>query len=343
MTKNRYMAIVEYGKKLVEMSADMKPLQKDYARVRIRANGVCATDVKLVDGVGFHPELPFVPGHEPAGQVEEVNSDLEKYRDYVGRRFVVHPHITCGECENCLSGRENVCLAVKGSLGISINGAFSEYVDVPLKNLIPVPDNMDFPSAALAGGVVAVPLLAIRNLGDLVNRDVVVIGTGGLAMVAIQILKNAGSNVIVVGRKDEKLQMASKLGAAFAINSMQIDYVKEIKNYTRGIGADYVVDLAGDPKEVPVAINSLKRGGTFSVVGYSSSTVNLDYKKIALDAIKIQGSRSYTRNDLRISVDLIKNHLVKPLISHRFPLESANEAISVVRSGTSMGRVILEF
>ncbi len=343
MTKNRYMAIVEYGKKLVEMSADMKPLQRDYARVRIRANGVCATDVKLVDGVGFHPELPFVPGHEPAGQVEEINSDMEKYRDYVGRRFVVHPHITCGECENCLSGRENVCLAVKGSLGISINGAFSEYVDVPLKNLIPVPDNMDFPSAALAGGVVAVPLLAIRNLGDLVNRDVVVIGTGGLAMVAIQILKNAGSNVIVVGRKDEKLQMASKLGAAFAINSMQTDYVKDIKNYTRGIGADYVVDLAGDPKEVPVAINSLKRGGTFSVVGYSSSTVNLDYKKIALDAIKIQGSRSYTRNDLRISVDLIKNHLVKPLISHRFPLESANEAISVVRSGTSMGRVILEF
>ena len=337
------MAIVEYGKKLVEMSADMKPLQRDYARVRIRANGVCATDVKLVDGVGFHPELPFVPGHEPAGQVEEVNSDLEKYRDYVGRRFVVHPHITCGECENCLSGRENVCLAVKGSLGISINGAFSEYVDVPLRHLIPVLDNMAFPSAALAGGVVAVPLLAIRNLGDLVNRDVVVIGTGGLAMVAIQILKNAGSNVIVVGRKDEKLQMASKLGAAFAINSMQIDYVKEIKNYTRGIGADYVVDLAGDPKEVPVAINSLKRGGTFSVVGYSSSTVNLDYKKIALDAIKIQGSRSYTRNDLRISVDLIKNHLVKPLISHRFPLESANEAISVVRSGTSMGRVILEF
>ena len=343
MTINHYMAIVEYGKKLVAMSSEMKPLQRDYARVKIRANGVCATDVKLVDGVGFHPELPFIPGHEPAGQVEEVNSDSQKYKDYVGKRFVMHPHITCGECENCLSGRENVCLAVKGSMGISINGAFSEYVDVPLRNLIPVPGNMDFPFAALAGGVVAVPLLAIRNLGDLINRDVVVIGTGGLAMVAIQILKNAGSNVIVVGRKDEKLQLASSLGAAFAVNSIQTDYVKEIKEYTHGIGADYVVDLAGDPQEVPVAINSLKRGGTLSVVGYSSSTISLDYKKIALDAIKIQGSRSYTRNDLRISVDLIKNRVVKPIISHKLPLESANEAISLVRSGTSMGRVILEF
>ena len=343
MTINHYMAIVEYGKKLVAMSSEMKPLQRDYARVKIRANGVCATDVKLVDGVGFHPELPFVPGHEPAGQVEEVNSDSQKYKDYVGKRFVMHPHITCGECENCLSGRENVCLAVKGSMGISINGAFSEYVDVPLRNLIPVPDNMDFPFAALAGGVVAVPLLAIRNLGDLINRDVVVIGTGGLAMVAIQILKSAGSNVIVVGRKDEKLQLASSLGAAFTVNSIQTDYVKEIKEYTHGIGADYVVDLAGDPQEVPVAINSLKRGGTLSVVGYSSSTISLDYKKIALDAIKIQGSRSYTRNDLRISVDLIKNRVVKPIISHKLPLESANEAISLVRSGTSMGRVILEF
>ncbi|MEM4090356.1 MAG: zinc-binding dehydrogenase [Thermoplasmatales archaeon] len=343
MTKNRYMAIVEYGKKLVEMSSEMKPLRRDYARVRIRSNGVCATDVKLVDGVGFHPDLPFVPGHEPAGQVEEVNSDSEKYKDYVGRRFVLYPHITCGECENCLSGKENICLAVRGSLGISINGAFSEYVDVPLRNLIPVPDNMDFTVAALAGGVVAVPLLAIRNLGDLINRNVVVIGTGGLAMAAIQILKVAGSKVIVVGRKQEKLEMANKLGATFTVSSTNEDYVKEIKNYTDGIGADYIVDLAGDPKEVPIAINALKRGGTFSVVGYSSYTIDLDYKKIALDAIKIQGSRSYTRNDLKIAVDLIKNHVVKPIISHKFPLESANEALSVVRSGTSMGRVVLEF
>jgi propanol-preferring alcohol dehydrogenase len=343
MTTNHYMAIVEYGKKLMETTSEMKPLARDYARVRIRANGVCATDVKLVDGVGFHPDLPFVPGHEPAGQVEEVNSEAPKYKDYIGKRFVIHPHITCGECENCLSGRENVCLAVKGSLGISINGAFSEYVDVPLVNLIPIPDEMDFSFAALAGGVVAVPLLAIRGLGDLINRDVVVIGAGGLAMVAIQILKNAGSNVIVVGRKDKKLDLAKELGARFVINSTNTDYVKEIREFTNGIGADYVLDLAGDPKEVPVAINSLKRGGTFSIVGYSSSTINLDYKKIALDAIRIQGSRSYTRNDLRISIGLIKNKLVKPIISHKLPLTSANEAISIVRSGISMGRVVLEF
>ena len=342
MTENNTMTILQYGQELSMETAKMAPLKRGYARVRIRANGVCATDVKLVDGVGFKPALPFVPGHEPSGIVEDMVTDEPRYREYLGKSFVVSPHITCGECENCLSGRENICLNMVGSLGISINGAFAQYVDIPLRNLVEIPDGMDHSLAALAGGVVAVPLVAIRALGDLMEKNVVVLGAGGLAMAAIQILKNVGAKVIVVGRKEEKLKVARELGASFTINSTSRDYVREIMEYTAGRGADNVVDLAGDAKEVPKLLSSLKRGGTLSIVGYSSSQIVLDYRKIALDAIQIRGSRSYTRNDLRLAVNLMASGKVMPIISHKVPLESANDAIALVRNGSSVGRVVLE-
>ncbi len=342
MTENNAMAIHQYGQELSMETTRMAPLKRGYARVRIRANGVCATDVKLVDGVGFKPALPFVPGHEPSGIVEEMETDDPRYKDYIGKSFVISPHITCGECENCLSGRENICLNMVGSLGISINGAFAQYVDIPLKNLVEMPEGMDHSVAALAGGVVAVPLVAIRALGNLMEKNVVVLGSGGLALAAIQILNNLSAKVIVVGRKEEKLRVAKELGASVSINSTSGDYVKEIMEYTGGRGADNVIDLAGDPKEVPKLLSALKRGGTLSIVGYSSSQISLDYRRIALDAIQIRGSRSYTRNDLRLAVNLMKSGKVMPIISHKVPLESANNAISLVRNGSSIGRVVLE-
>ena len=342
MTENNAMTILQYGQELSMKTTTMGPLKRGYARVRIKANGVCATDVKLVDGVGFKPALPFVPGHEPSGIVEEVVTDDPRYSDYPGRSFVVSPHITCGECENCLSGKENICLNMGGSLGISINGAFAQYVDIPLRNLVEMPDGMDHSMAALAGGVVAVPLVAIRGLGDLMEKNVVVMGSGGLAMAAIQILNNIGARVTVIGRKDEKLKVARELGASLTINSTSSDYVKEIMDHTGGRGVDNVVDLAGDPKEVPKLLSTLKRGGTLSIVGYSSSQIVLDYRKIALDAIQIKGSRSYTRRDIRLAVNLMASGKVMPIISHKVPLESANDAISLVRNGTSIGRVVLE-
>ncbi len=342
MTENQSMTILEYGKPLSMETTKMPPLRREYARVRIRANGVCATDVKLVDGVGFKPALPFVPGHEPAGTVEDMVTDNPRYSEYIGKTFVVSPHITCGECENCLSGKENICLNMGGSLGISINGAFAKYVDVPLRNLVEVPKGMDYSMAALAGGVVAVPLVAIRALGDLNEKNVVVLGSGGLAMAAIQILRNIGANVIVIGRKEEKLKVAGDLGSSYTINSTSTDYIEEIMNYTGRSGADCVIDLAGDPKEVPRIMTTLKRGGTLSIVGYSSSQIAIDYRKIALDALQIRGSRSYTKNDIRLAVKLMTSGKVKPIISKKVPLESANEALSLVRNGSSVGRIVLE-
>jgi propanol-preferring alcohol dehydrogenase len=318
----------------------MKALPIGYARVRIRANGVCSTDVKLVDGRGFTPNLPFTPGHEPSGTVEEVNSLNDSDGQYNGKNFVIFPHITCGQCENCINGKENLCLNSGGSIGLSVDGAMAKYVDVPIKNLIPMPNGLDFVNASLAGGVVAVPLTAIKEQGNIMNKNTLVIGTGGLAMAAVQILKNSGADVTVLGRKDEKLEVAKKIGADRTLNSTVDLWENELRQIS-GNGMDYIIDLAGDPNEIPRMLKYVKRGGSISIVGYSKEILSLDYSKIALDGIKIVGSRSYTRNDLRYAIAMISKKKVVPVIQKTLPLELANDAISLVRDGKSIGRIVL--
>ena len=336
----RAMQIVSYKSPLTLGNIGEPELPAESARIRMMANGVCATDVKMVDGLGFQPKLPFVPGHEPAGIVEDVNSDNESFRALIGKPVVIHPHVACGVCENCVSGHENICLSMKASYGINTNGGLQEYLAIAAKNLITLPGNITLDEGALAGGVVAVPLHGLKQLGSLLDRKVLVLGAGGLALAAIQIIKAMGGEAIVVGRKESKLDLAQSVGADVVINSTKTDYVEEVKKLT-GPGVHAAVDLAGDNNEVPRLLQTVRRGGKVLIIGYSKKTFEGAYSRLALDGISIVGTRSYTRNDLRESVNMISRKLVKPIITETFPLEMANKALDLVRTGQSLGRVLV--
>ena len=337
----RAMQITEFKHPMRLAEIPIEKLPEGYARVRMGSNGICATDVKMVDGVGFKPNLPFIPGHEPAGKVEDVNTKDESFLSLQGRNVVIHPHVSCGMCENCITGNENICLHMKRSYGINTNGGLQEYIDVPVRNLVPLPSGMSMDMGALAGGVVAVPLKGIRQLGSMLGKKVLIIGTGGLAFSAIQLSRAMGADVIVVGRKPEKLSLARSLGASHTLLQSEVDYVKEIRDMTDGIGVHAAIDLAGDRGEVPKLTQAVKRGGTVLIIGYSAETIELPYNRIALDGIRIIGTRSYTRNDLSESVDMIASGRCTPIISRHFPLEESNEAIDQVRSGGGIGRVLV--
>lgn len=337
----RAMQIVGFKEPLKLGEKPLGALKQGYARVRMGSNGICATDVKMVDGRGFHPELPFVPGHEPAGVVEEVNSDDVNHQALQGRKVVMHPHVACGTCENCITGNENVCLRMQASYGINTDGGLQEVVDIPAKNLVPLPSGLSMDMGALAGGVVGVPLRGIKQLGTLLGKNVLVFGTGGLAFCAIQISRAMGAEVIVAGRREEKLEVARKVGASYTINSVESDLVKELRDITDGKGVHAAIDLAGDHKEVPGLIHSVMRGGKVLIIGYSANGFEAPYNKLALDGISVMGTRSYTRNDLAESVDLISSGKCTPIISQTFGLEETNHALDIVRKGDSVGRILI--
>jgi len=334
--------IIKFGSPLMIVEEDEPTkIPYNYAKVKIVANGICGTDVKLAYGEGLRPNLPLVPGHEPAGIVIDINTEEKEFLEIKGKQVVIYPHLSCGNCENCITGKENICLNIKGSLGINVDGALQEYIVLALRNLIPLPSNVGIEEGALAGGVVSVPLHGIREIGDLVGKYVLVIGTGGLAFAAIQILKYGGAYVVTAGRKPEKLQIALNLGSDAIIDTNE-DYISKARALTPlGKGFDAVIDLAGSSIEVLRSIKTLKRGGLFIMIGYSAEQLNLDYSKIVLDGIKIFGSRSYTRKDLKDSLKLISEGKVKPLITERFGLYDINKAISLVKEGKSVGRIII--
>ena len=331
------MVLERLNAPLTFREVDIPTPREGDALVRVRACGVCATDVKVSQGDGPKSKLPVVLGHESAGEVVQTGSASDLRR---GQRVVVHPHIYCGRCQNCISGMENVCMNVVGSLGMTLNGGLAEYLVCPVSNLIPFPDDLPFDEGALAGGTVAVPFSAIARLGSLTTRWVLVVGLGALGFNAIQILKAAGANVLAVGRTKAKLDLARKLGADETLDSTSEDYSESARKIT-GQGADVALDLAGAAAEIPRLLKSLRRGGRLVIVGYSSGDFNAPYQSVALDALQIIGSRSYTRQDLRGAVDLVTRGKVKPLIDSRFTLQQANDALSAVREGKLVGRAVV--
>ena len=304
------------------------PVRDGERLVRIKACGLCGTDVKLRAGQVPGTRLPLILGHEPAG------IDVE-----TGRPVVVYPHLSCGRCPNCVEGRENICLATRGTLGITAHGALAEFVSVPAGSLIELPGSLDFEHGALAGGVVAVSLCALRKMGPVLDRWVIVAGLGGLGLVGVQLLVAAGARVIALSRAEEKRRLALELGAAEAIDTSG-SYAEAVRRLTGGEGASGAMDFTGAGEHVGQLVRCLRRGGRIVLVGYSAGALSLPYAETVMNGIDVMGSRSYTREDLRTALGLMERKKVDPFIGRRVSLDQVNEALDWIASGTVTGRVV---
>lgn len=311
------------------MERPMPELREGERLVQIAACGLCGTDAKLRAGNVPGVRLPLVLGHEPAGVELET-----------GRRVVVYPHLSCGQCVNCVEGRENICLQTRGTMGITADGALAEYVRVPERNLIDLPEGVDFERGALAGGVVAVSLCAIRKLGALLDQWIVVAGLGGLGLVAIQLLATAGARVLAVSRDEAKRRLAVRLGAAEALNTAG-PWEEQIRNLSGGVGAAAAVDFSGVTEVVARLARCVRRGGRLVLVGYSVGVLELPYAEIVMNGIDVLGSRSYTREDVRVALGLIQRGKVDPLIGGRVGIEEVDLALDRIAEGSVMGRIVV--
>jgi 2-desacetyl-2-hydroxyethyl bacteriochlorophyllide A dehydrogenase len=296
--------------------------------VHIRACGICGTDVKLRAGKIPGVKLPLVLGHEPAGV--EVDS---------GKRVVVYPHLSCGQCPNCVEGRENICLRTRGTMGITASGALAEYVTVPEQNLVELPKDLDFEHGALAGGVVAVSLCAARKLGSVLDRWVIVAGLGGLGLVAAQVLHAAGARVVGLSRSEEKRKLAMRLGAVAALDT-EGSYEEEVRNLTGGVGVTAAMDFTGVSTQVTRLVRCMRRGGQIVLGGNTSGGLTVPYAETVMNGVDMLGSRSYTREDVRVALGLMERGKVDPLIGRTVGLDEVDTALDWIAEGSVTGRVV---
>ena len=260
MTIMKAMVLREYDHPLELEERFLPEPSGSEVLLRVRAAGVCGTDVKLFHGKNPRLKPPIVLGHEFAGEVAAVGPDV--LRRQVGDRAVVYMYMSCGQCDYCLTGRENLCSNRRGFFGFDRDGGFAEYALIPEANVVLLPEGIPFEEAAILGDAVATSWHAVRTQADVrPAQTLVVVGLGGLGLHAIQCGRACGAQVIAVDSVQSKLNMATENGAQYALNASSGDFVQEVRAITGGKGADAVVVFRPHVEVIEPSIKCVKQGG----------------------------------------------------------------------------------
>jgi acryloyl-coenzyme A reductase len=313
--------------------------------VAVSACGVCATDLKIAAGHVRSTPLPHIPGHEIAGVVTAVGTQVAGLR--VGDRICSHFYVPCLACENCRAGRTNICLAlsegkVAGRLGFEWPGGFAEFVRIPARVAVPLPPAVAVEDLAICADAIATPYHALHaRLGVSAGQTLVLLGAGGgLGIHAVQIARAAGAHVVAVDQGAERLRLASDLGAAECVDTATPGAREALLR--RGRFADGIVDCAGAPDLGAAATQVLKAGGRYIIVGYRyGESFPLPYQPAVSFELDFLGARASTMADLRATVALIVAGRVRPIVGVRLPLDRANEALESLRGAQHPGRIVL--
>jgi propanol-preferring alcohol dehydrogenase len=307
--------------------------------VRMQASGLCHTDIHAARGDWpVKPTPPFIPGHEGIGVIERTGPGVPPSR--AGQRVAIAwLGSACGTCEFCVSGQETLCESQQNS-GYSIDGAYAEYAVAAADYVVPVPDGVpSFEAAPLScAGVTtykAVKVSAARS-SDLVA----VFGIGGLGHMALQYAKIAGAAVVAVDVEQEKLDLASKLGADHTVNARTSDPVAAIQALG---GADAAIGLAVSPQSMRQAFDSLKRGGRLVLVALPrDNELALPIFQTVLKGVSVIGSIVGTRLDLAEVFELHAAGRTRVVAESR-RLDDVNTCFEEVLAGRVPARLVFEF
>ena len=307
--------------------------------VRMVTSGVCHTDIHAARGDWpVTPQAPFTPGHEGIGVVERVGPGAARRR--VGDRVAIAwLGSACGRCGYCVSGRETLCEAQTNS-GYSVDGAYAEYALADERFAVPVPDAVSSFDAAPLTCAGVTTFKAIKVAGVQPGERVGVFGIGGLGHLAVQYARIVGGIVVAVDVEDEKLALATELGADEVVNARKQDPVAVIRQLG---GLDVAVALAASPESFEQAYRSLRRGGRLVCVGLpAEGTLQIPIFDTVLGGISVIGSIVGTRQDL---ADVFALHAAgrTRVIAQSRKLEEVNTCFAEVLAGTVPARIVLEF
>lgn len=309
--------------------------------VRVKACALNHLDIWIRQGNPAYPiPLPHVSGSDIAGVVEQVGAQAEGVT--VGAKVFVSPGLSCWTCEHCLAGRDNFC-STFGIIGAKTHGGYAEYVKVPFRNVLPMPENLTFEQAAafpLVSVTASHMLFALAGLQH--GETVLIMGAGsGVGSMAIQLAKLAGARVITTVGSDEKIPKAVVLGADAVINHSKEKVAERVKLLTEGKGVDVVIEHIG-PEVWETCLASLSKGGRLITCGATTgSEVKLDLRYMYSRQFTIKGSYMGTRAELVKAAELMGQKRLIPVIDRTYPLQEARAAQELMLSRKFFGKIVL--
>ena len=318
--------------------------------VKVKAVGVCHSDLHLWEGGydtgdGFMKvtdrgvKFPVIPGHEIVGKVSEIGDSVTEIK--VGDDVLVYPWIGCGICPTCEKGDTNLCEAPK-SLGVFQDGGYAEYSMIPdYKFLIKI-SGIDLEGAASLSCSGLTAYTAVKKAISNSPENILIVGAGGLGLMGVQISKAlSNAKIICADLDDQKLKKAQEMGAHHIINTKDPEASKNILSICNEKGADSIIDFVNAPPTVKLDLSVIRKRGNIILVGLFGGAVDLPLVSIPLKAITIQGAYTGNYNDLVELIDLAKKGIVKPIVSKRYVLDEANNALEDLRNRKIIGRAII--
>ncbi|HEU5221751.1 MAG TPA: alcohol dehydrogenase [Candidatus Nitrosotalea sp.] len=319
--------------------------------IKVQSAGVCHSDIHLWEGGYDGPagsfmkttdrgvKYPLTPGHEVAGIIDSMGEEVEGFAK--DEKVLVFPWIGEGLCPACRIGEENLCDKPR-SLGVYHDGGYAEYLLVPsYKYLIKLGD-MDTNTSATLSCAALTAYGAVKNTHLRPADNVVIVGAGGLGLMAIQLAKAVtGARIISMDIDDEKLKVAKQNGADFTINSKNHDVTKSIMELTDNLGVDAIIDFVNATKTVETDMQILRRRARVVLVGLFGGSLQLNLVSMPTRAYKIIGSYTGSLTDMIELVSLAKRGIIKPVVTNRFKLDQATEALTMLKEGKIVGRGII--
>jgi L-iditol 2-dehydrogenase len=315
--------VLEEYRSLVLEDVPEPTVRPEEVLIRVKACGICGSDVHGMDGSTGRRIPPVIMGHEAAGEIVKVGSQVDGWEQ--GDRVTFDSTLSCGACWYCQRGEINLC-DNRRVLGVSCaeyrqQGAFADLVAVPARILYSVPDSLPFEEAAMAEPL-SIALHAVGRAGNGRRGAAIVVGAGVIGLLAMQVLKARGFTVAAADVAPDRLELARALGADAALDTRSADAPEEMRKLTGGRGADVAIEAVGIPATVRLAILSLRKGGAVSLVGNLCPDVQLPLQAVVTRELGIFGSCA-SRGEYPLCFDLMERRVVdvRSLISAVAPLE----------------------
>lgn len=332
--------------KLEFMNVPDPTLSEEDVLIQIKVASVCGSDIHGINGKSLRRNPPIIMGHEASGVIVKMGRNVKDFQ--IGDRVTFNSSLYCNECSFCLEGKRNLCESGM-VVGVSTDtfhkdGAFAEYLAVPQHVLYPLPPTVTFLEAALIEPI-AVAMHAISLLPIKTDDTVVLFGTGTIATFAIQLLKlKPLSQLIVVGRNKERLELALELGATAVINSKEVNVKDQVFALTNGQGAACTCDMAGAQSTFTDGLACLKKGGTFSTIANLTPEFTIDMTNLIMRELTLKGS-CVSNGEYSDIIPLLEQKKIRTdyIISAQIPLSEGGDFIMKLHNNEipNFGKLIL--
>lgn len=315
----------------------------DEVLIKIKKTGICGTDLHIYNWDAWaqrHIQTPRVIGHEFVGEIVDMGRDVTGYR--IGERVSAEGHIVCGRCRNCRSGRPHLCHLTIG-IGGGRDGAFAEYLAMPVSNLWAVPDNISSEVACILDPLGNAVHCALSF--DLIGEDVLITGAGPIGIMAAAVCRFVGArHVVVTDINDYRLSLATHLGATRTVNVTRETLSTVVHELGMSQGFDVGLEMSGNPSAFNSMIKTMYNGGQIALLGFLPPTTNIDWDEVIFKGLRLKGiyGREMFATWYKMT-QMISNGLdIAPIITHRYPAEEYQSGFEAMGRG-ECGKVILDW